>query len=132
MMQSTGFLPPHSAGNTTLGGGRQHQNKQQQQQQHRQPIKKEKQAEQGTSGGPSLATPHHQSAMAHHSHSPFARRLTKGIRRLRFLVIAFWVAVVALGLVFGLRFLDATVSDFPAPKGRCVALRCGGRVHGHE
>ena len=33
-------------------------------------------------------------------------------------VIAFWLAVVALGLVFGLRFLDATVSDFPAPEGR--------------
>lgn len=59
------------------------------------------------------------STMAHHPHSAFARRLAGAIKRFRLLVIAFWVAVVALGLVFGLRFLDATVSDFPAPKGRC-------------
>jgi hypothetical protein len=58
--------------------------------------------------------------MAHHTHHPVARRLAGGLKRLRYLVLAFWLAVVALGFVFGLRFLDATVSDFPAPKGRWV------------
>lgn len=58
--------------------------------------------------------------MTHHSHSPLARRLAGGIKRARFFVIGFWALVVALGLAFGLRFLDATVSDFPAPEGRCV------------
>ncbi len=61
--------------------------------------------------------------MAHHAHHPVARRLAGGLQRFRFAVIAFWLAVVALGLAFGLRFLDATVSDFPAPKGRSVYVQ---------
>lgn len=39
-------------------------------------------------------------------------------------MIAFWLVVVALGLVFGLRFLDATVSDFPSPEGRWGKKAC--------
>jgi hypothetical protein len=32
--------------------------------------------------------------------------------------------VVVLGAIFGLKFLDITVSDFPAPKGRYVNALC--------
>lgn len=49
---------------------------------------------------------------------PFAEKWARGCKRLRFLIITVWFAVTVLGYIYGLRFLDNTVSDFPAPKGR--------------
>ncbi|KAM3568595.1 hypothetical protein VYU27_009280, partial [Nannochloropsis oceanica] len=55
--------------------------------------------------------------MTHHDHSTVALRWVRWMKRLRWLVLAFWLLVVVLGATFGLKFLDITVSDFPAPKG---------------
>jgi hypothetical protein len=50
--------------------------------------------------------------------SPFAERWAKGCQRFRFAIIAFWLMISVLGFLYGLQFLEHTVSDFPAPKGR--------------
>ncbi|EKU23134.1 hypothetical protein NGA_0724400, partial [Nannochloropsis gaditana CCMP526] len=55
--------------------------------------------------------------MAHHSHSRIALRWVHWIKQLRWVVLGLWCVVIVLGATFGLKFLDITVSDFPAPAG---------------
>ena len=39
-------------------------------------------------------------------------------QRYRYFIMLFWLTVSIVGFIWGLKFLDATVSSFPAPKGR--------------
>jgi hypothetical protein len=60
--------------------------------------------------------------MAHHPHSTYAQKWVHYIKKLRFFIVAFWLGVCICGCVWGLKFLDITVSDFPAPEGRYVCV----------
>jgi hypothetical protein len=57
-----------------------------------------------------------------------AERWAAICNRWRHAIWIFWLVVTILGYIWGLKFLDNTVSAFPAPKGRYVtggeAYRC--------
>lgn len=48
--------------------------------------------------------------------SAFATAYSKWIKRLRFVIFAFWIVVCACGLKWGLLFLDNTTSQYDAPE----------------
>ena len=54
--------------------------------------------------------------------SPTAKLYAQTIKKIRFGIFGFWLVVVILGLKFGLRFMDETISTYDSPPDSPSAL----------
>lgn len=58
-----------------------------------------------------------------------SKKYVEYIHKFRFLIVAFWVAMDILGLVYGLKFFGATTTEFVAPPGSDAVVAENHLIH---